>query len=136
MRLVRAVSGTMKQRGHGKIVAITSAAPLRGIPHASAYCAAREAQNSFLRAAGLELAKFDIQVNAIAQNHVRNYTYYVDELLEQDRFNKHLQQIVPTKRVAEARETAELAMYLAGPHCTHLFGQFFPTAGGWTTTTG
>ena len=136
MRLVRAVSRPMKQRGHGKIIAVTSAAPLRGIPHASAYCAARGAQNSFLRAAGLELARFNIQVNAIAQNYVRNDTYYPDELLDKDTFVKHLQQMVPTKRVAEARETAELALYLVGPHSTHMVGQILPLAGGWTTTTG
>lgn len=136
MRLVRAVAGPMKQRGHGKIIAITSAAPLRGIPHASAYCAARGAQNGFLRAVGLELAKFNVQVNAIAQNYVRNDTYYPDDLIEQDKFSKHLQQLVPTKRVAESRETAELALYLAGPYSTHMVGQILPFAGGWTTTTG
>ncbi len=83
-----------------------------------------------------ELAKFNIQVNAIAQNYVRNNTYYPDDLLEQDKFNKHLQQMVPSKRVAESRETAELALYLAGPHSTHMVGQILPFAGGWTTTTG
>ena len=41
MRLVRYVAGPMKTRGNGKIIAITSAAPLRGIPHSSSYCAAR-----------------------------------------------------------------------------------------------
>ena len=136
MRLVRAVAGPMKERGHGKVIAVTSAAPLRGIPHASAYCAARGAQNSFIRAAGLELAKANIQVNAIAQNYVRNNTYYPDDLLDRETFKAHLQQLVPTKAVAEARETAELALYLAGPHSTHMVGQIIPFAGGWSTTTG
>ncbi len=136
MRLVRALSGPMKERGRGKIIAVTSAAPLRGIPHASAYCAARGAQNSFLRAAGLELAKYNVQVNAIAQNYVRNSTYYPDDLLEKEAFQRHLQQLVPGKKVAEGAETAQLALYLAGPHCTHMVGQILPLAGGWTTTTG
>lgn len=136
MRLVRAAAGPMKERGHGKIIAVTSAAPLRGIPHASAYCAARGAQNSFIRAAGLELAKANVQVNAIAQNYVRNDTYYPDEMLERERFKSHLQQMVPTKAVAQARETAQLALYLAGPHSTHMVGQIIPFAGGWSTTTG
>lgn len=136
MRLVRGAAGPMKARGHGKIIAVTSAAPLRGIPHASAYCAARGAQNSFLRAAGLELAKYNVQVNAIAQNYVRNPTYYPDDALEQDAFKRHLQQMVPSKRVAEGEETAQLALYLAGPRCTHMVGQVLPLAGGWATTTG
>ncbi len=136
MRLVRAASGPMKARGSGKIIAITSAAPLRGIPRASAYCAARGAQNSFLRAAGLELAKANIQVNAIAQNYVRNDTYYPDSILDRDNFKLHVQQMVPTKRVTESRETAQLALYLAGPDSTHMVGQILPFAGGWTTSTG
>lgn len=136
MCLVRGVAGPMKKRGHGKIIAVTSAAPLRGIPHASAYCAARGAQNSFVRAVGLELAKANVQVNAIAQNYVRNNTYYPDDMLEKDSFKSHLQQMVPSKTVAQSRETAQLALYLAGPHSTHMVGQVIPFAGGWSTTTG
>ncbi|MBT4519594.1 MAG: SDR family oxidoreductase [Halieaceae bacterium] len=136
MRIIRSVVGPMKTRGSGKIIAVTSAAPLRGIPHASAYCAARGAQNAFIRATGLELAKFNIQVNAIAQNYIRNDTYYPDGMLENAKFDQHLKQMVPTKRVAESRETAQLALYLASEHCSHMVGQVLPLAGGWATTTG
>src|SRR5690349_16743713 len=45
MRLVRAAAPAMIAKRRGKIVALTSAAPLRGIPNTSAYCAARGAQN-------------------------------------------------------------------------------------------
>jgi 2-keto-3-deoxy-L-fuconate dehydrogenase len=136
MRIVRATAGPMKLRGQGKIIAVTSAAPLRGIPNTSGYCAARGAQNAFIRAAGLELAKYNIQVNAIAQNYVRNDTYYPDNMLEDEAFKAHLKRMVPTKKVAESRETAELALYLASEHCTHMVGQILPLAGGWATTTG
>jgi 2-keto-3-deoxy-L-fuconate dehydrogenase len=44
--------------------------------------------------------------------------------------------MVPTKKVAEAEETAELALYLASERCTHMVGQVIPFAGGWATTTG
>ena len=136
MRLVRYVAGPMKTRGNGKIIAITSAAPLRGIPHSSSYCAARGAQNAFIRATGLELAKYNVQVNAIAQNYIRNDTYYPDDMLDSERFQAHLKAVVPGKRVAESAETAHLALYLASPHCTHMVGQILPLAGGWATTTG
>ncbi len=136
MRVVRGAAGPMKARGSGKIVAVTSAAPLRGIPHAAAYCAARGAQNAFIRATGLELAKYNVQVNAIAQNYVRNDTYYPDDMLENERFKSHLQQMVPSKRVAEGSDTAHLALYLAADECTHMVGQVLPLAGGWSTTTG
>ncbi|MBW2421869.1 MAG: SDR family oxidoreductase [Deltaproteobacteria bacterium] len=136
MCLVRSAAPAMLERGSGKIVAVTSAAPLRGIPGVSAYCAARGAQNSFIRAAGLELAPGNVQVNAIAQNYVRNDTYYPESLVESDRFAAHLKRNVPIQRLAEARETAELALFLASEKSNFVVGQVIPFAGGWVTTTG
>jgi len=136
MRLVRAAAPGMAARGGGRIVAVTSAAPLRGIPGASAYCAARGAQNAFVRAAGLELAPQGVLVNAIAQNYVRNDTYYPEGLITSERFRKHLERNVPAGRVAEPRETAELALFLASRAGGFLVGQVIPFAGGWATTTG
>jgi hypothetical protein len=53
MRLVRAASRQMVERGSGSIVAITSSSPLRRMtPHAISYVAARAAQNAFVRSAG------------------------------------------------------------------------------------
>ena len=136
MRIVRAVVPGMKARGTGKIIAVTSAAPLRGIPRVAAYCAARGAQNAFIRATGLELARDNIQVNAIAQNYVANDDYYPQDFIATEKFQQHLDRLVPTKRVVPGAETAELALYLAGSGSTHIVGQIIPFAGGWTTTTG
>lgn len=133
--LVRAVAPGMIERGAGKIVAVTSAAPLRGIPGSSAYCAARGAQNAFVRAAGLELAPSNIQLNAIAQNYVGNAEYYPPELVASDRFQKHLARNVPARRVAEPSETAELALFLASQRSNFIVGQVVPFSGGWATTT-
>jgi len=80
------------------------------------------------------MAKYNTQVNAIAQNYVRNNTYFPDDLLENERFQQNLKQFVPAKRLAESVETAELALYLASDRCTHMVGQIIPLAGGWTTT--
>lgn len=134
MRIVRAVAADMKGRG-GKIVAVTSAAPLRGLPEHAGYCAARGAQNAFVRAAGLELAPHNIQFNAIGQNYVENNVYYPPQLIESEKFQKHVKLNVPAGQVAQSKETAELAAYLASPHCTHLVGQVIPFAGGWVTAT-
>jgi 2-keto-3-deoxy-L-fuconate dehydrogenase len=136
MRLVRAVLPQMLDRGAGKIVAVTSAAPLRGIPKASAYCAARGAQNAFIRAVGLEVAPRGVQVNAIGQNYVKNDTYYPPGLVESDRFQKHLARNVPIGRIGEPRETAELALFLASDRSNFIVGQVIPFAGGWTTSSG
>ncbi len=136
MRTINSFASAMQAQGQGKIVAMTSAAPLRGIPKFSTYCSARGAQNAFVRAAGLELAAHNIQFNAIAQNYVKNERYFPDELIESEAFKVKVLPNIPTGKVAEEEETAELAMYLASDKCTHMVGQVLPWAGGWATTTG
>jgi len=133
MYLVRAATPQMLARGSGKIIAVTSAAPLRGIANNAAYCAARGAQNGFIKAVGLELARSNVQVNAIAQNYINNDTYFPDDILGNAKFLDHVKRNVPTGRVGEPEETAELAAYLASERCTHIVGQIIPLAGGWTT---
>ncbi|MDG1749069.1 MAG: SDR family oxidoreductase [Porticoccaceae bacterium] len=133
MYAVRATVPQMLERASGKIIAITSAAPLRGIPNNSAYCAARGAQNSFIKAVGLELARSNIQVNAIAQNYINNDTYYPDDILGDEKFINHLKRNVPTRKTGAPDETAELAAYLASEQCNHMVGQILPLAGGWAT---
>ena len=133
MYTVRATIPQMLERASGKIIAITSAAPLKGIPNNSAYCAARGAQNSFIKAVGLELARSNIQVNAIAQNYIHNDTYYPDDLLKDEKFINHLNRNVPTRKIGSSEETAELAAYLANEKSNHMVGQIVPLAGGWIT---
>ncbi len=133
MYLVRAVTPQMLDRRAGKIIAVTSAAPLRGIPNNAAYCAARGAQNGFIKAIGLELAHANIQANAIAQNYINNDTYYPDDILDDAKFLDHVKRNVPTNKIGAAQETAELAAYLASENCTHMVGQIIPLAGGWAT---
>ncbi|MDB3898099.1 SDR family oxidoreductase [Gammaproteobacteria bacterium] len=133
MYLVRAVTPQMLERKSGKIIAITSAAPLRGIPNNAAYCAARGAQNGFIKAAGLELARSNIQVNAIAQNYINNNTYYPDDILDNQKFLNHVKRNVPSNKIGAASETAQLAAYLSREDCRHMVGQVIPLAGGWAT---
>lgn len=135
MRIVRAVTPQMIARGSGKIVAITSAAPLRGIPKATGYCAARGAQNAFVRAAGLELARNNIQFNAIAQNYVENKTYYPPELIANEEMMKRMLKVVPAGRLGKGEETAYFAAFLASNYSDFFVGQVFPFSGGWVTST-
>lgn len=133
MYLVRAVTPSLLERKSGKIIAVTSAAPLRGIPNGSAYCAARGAQNAFIKAVGMELARSNIQVNAIGQNYINNNTYFPDDILNNPKFIDHIKRNVPTGQIGAAEETAELAAYLASENCKHMVGQVLPLAGGWVT---
>ncbi len=131
MALIRHFAPIMAERGQGKIVAITSAAPLRGIVGSSAYCAARGAQNAFIKATGLEFAKHNVQINAVAQNYVSNPAYFPDDLVASERFQKHLSRNVPIGRVARSEESAELALFLASDKSDFIVGQVVPFSGGW-----
>ena len=106
---------------------------LRGIPKNGAYCAARGAQNAFLRAAGLELARDHIAVAAIAQNYIENDTYYPPELLKDERFLSRMREVVPAQHIGDPKATADLALFLA-TEAQFMPGQIFPLSGGWTTT--
>jgi 2-keto-3-deoxy-L-fuconate dehydrogenase len=135
MNLIRHFGPMMSDRGHGKIVVITSAAPLKGIPGSTAYCAARGAQNSFVRAAGLEFAPTNVQINAIAQNYVSNPVYYPEELVASDRFQNHLARNVPARRVAREEEQAELTLFLSSDKSDFFVLHIFPFSVGWVTST-
>lgn len=135
MRIVRAVLPQMIERQDGAIVAVTSAAPLKGLNKGSGYCAARGAQNAYVRAVGLEVARHNVRVNAIAQNYVANNVYYPDDLLADDDLLARMKKAIPAGRIAEPSETAELALFLASDASRFMAGQVVPFAGGWATNT-
>ena len=133
MRLVRAVGPAMIERGGGSIIVLTSSSPLRRMrPHAISYVAARAAQNAFVRSAGHELAAGNVRLNAIAQNFVKNETYYPPAILENEKFRGRLRTEVPARRLGEPAETAELALFLASDSSSFIFGQVISNDGGWS----
>ena len=132
-RLLRAAAPQMIERGRGKVVVIGSASALRGMSRASSYSAARGAQLAYVQAVGVELAKHNIQVNAIAQNFVDNPTYFPPEVQANPRFQARLEREVPLGRLVSATEDAAFVAYLCSDAADCFVGQVFPVCGGWTT---
>ena len=130
-RLARALLPQFSARGGGRIVVIGSAAALRGQKRTSSYSAARGAQIAWVRAAGLELARQNIQLNAIAQNFVDNPTYFPPEVQANPAFQERLKREVPLGRLVSADEDALFAAYLASDAAACFVGQVFPVCGGW-----
>ncbi|MGD9365024.1 MAG: SDR family oxidoreductase [Desulfobacteraceae bacterium] len=87
----------------------------------------------YVQAVGVEVAKPNIQVNAIAQNFVDNPTYFPPEVQADERFKKRLKREVPLGRLVGVREDAEFAAYLCSDLADCFVGQVFPIAGGWVT---
>lgn len=130
-RLFGAVVPGMTERGGGKIIVMGSATALRGQKRTSTYSAARGAQVSYVRAAGTELAKHNIQANLIAQHFVDNPTYFPPEVQALEAFQKRLAREVPAGRLGSAQEDALFAVFLASSEVSFFVGQSFPFAGGW-----
>ena len=130
-RLLRAVLPQMKQRRAGRILVVGSASALRGMKRASTYSAARGAQLAYVQSAGIELAPFNIQLNAVAQNFVDNPTYFPAEVQANPRFQERLAREVPLGRLVSAREDALFCAYLCSDAAACFVGQVFPLSGGW-----
>ena len=130
-RLVAAVLPQMRARGGGRIVVMGSAAALRGEKRTSTYSAARGAQLAWVRSAGVELARDNIQLNAIAQNFVDNPTYFGPEVQANPAFQERLKREVPLGRLVSGDEDALFAAYLASDAAACFVGQVFPVCGGW-----
>jgi len=130
-RLVRAVLPQMRARGGGAIVVMGSAAALRGQRRTSTYSAARGAQLAWVRAAGVELVREKIRLNAIAQTFVDNPTYFPPEVQANPAFHERLKREVPLGRLVSGDEDALFAAYLASDAAACFVGQVFPVSGGW-----
>lgn len=130
-RLLRAVLPSMIERRAGRILVMGSASALRGMKRASSYSAARGAQLAYVQAVGVEVARHNVQVNAIAQNFVENPTYFPPEVQADARFQERLKREVPLGRLVGPQEDAEFAAYLCSDPAACFVGQVFPLCGGW-----
>ena len=129
-RLCRAVLPQMYERQRGKVVVYGSATGLKPKSTVSAYSAARSAQVGYVKAAGQEAARHNVQINLIAQNFVENPVYYPEEFIDTEAYKKMMKQ-VPLGRLATGREDALFALFLASNESDFFVGQTIPFAGGW-----
>jgi 2-keto-3-deoxy-L-fuconate dehydrogenase len=130
-RLMKAFLPQMYQRKSGKVVVYGSATGLKGLEGVSAYSAARAAQVGYVRSVGREAARFNVQINLIAQNFVENEDYFPAEFQETDYFKELMARDVPIGRLASAEEDAMFALFLASSESDFFVGQAIPFSGGW-----
>ncbi|RMF10312.1 MAG: SDR family oxidoreductase, partial [Alphaproteobacteria bacterium] len=129
--MTAAVVPSMKARKRGKVLFLSSAAPLRGLPNYSIYCAARGGTNALAVSLAQELAPYNIQVNALAFNFVESESYFPKKLLADPEARAKITKNVPLGRLARPEEAAALVAFLAGPDSDFITGQVIPFAGGW-----
>jgi NAD(P)-dependent dehydrogenase (short-subunit alcohol dehydrogenase family) len=129
--LAAAFVEAMRVRGGGKLIFVTSAAPLRGLANYAPYVTARGAANALARTLAIELAPANIKVLAFAPNFVESPTYFPEELLADPTMRARIEAHVPLKRLATPEEAGEVLAFLASPASDFMTGAVVPFAGGW-----
>ncbi len=129
--LAKAVAPQMKARRAGKILFVTSATPLRGLPSYSMYVTARGAANALAVTLAKELARDNIQVNAVAPNYVESPDYFPPALLDDPKTRDKILANIPLGRLGKPEELAALIAFLASGKADFITGQVIPFAGGW-----
>ncbi len=123
----RAASPVMMGARSGKIVNIAStawAAPEAGLhPH---YAAAKAGVVAFTQAVALQLAPYDINVNAVAPGATRRNP----ELQLQGGDVEAAGAQVPLRRINEPQDIADAVAYLVSPGARNVSGQLLTVAGG------
>ncbi|MDG2242985.1 MAG: SDR family oxidoreductase [Rhodospirillaceae bacterium] len=121
----------MKPQRKGKIIFVTSAAPIHGLPNYCMYAAARGGANALALSVAKELARDNIQVNAVAPNYVESESYFPRDLLADEKVLAKMTSKVPLGRLGKPEEVAEMIAFLASDRSDFVTGQIIPIAGGW-----
>jgi NAD(P)-dependent dehydrogenase (short-subunit alcohol dehydrogenase family) len=126
----RAAAKHMKPRKSGRIIVTTSMAATHIEPAiGSAYMAAKAGAAHFMRAAALELAAYNITVNAIAPGFI--VTNIGGGHAHNPDTQKAVGKIIPMHRVGFPEDLEGLALFLASPGSGYITGQEIIIDGGW-----
>ncbi|MCI2422953.1 SDR family oxidoreductase [Saccharopolyspora sp. K220] len=130
-RVIQACLGGMRERGWGRVVAISSLAGHLGLAGQVAYAASKAGLHGMMRTIAIENASYGITANCVLPGLVA--TPKVLGLPDQVR-TRWLRGI-PMGRFAEPAEIAELVAYLASEHTGYLTAQEIEIHGGLGMTT-
>ena len=125
-RVIQACLVGMRERGWGRIVAISSLAGHDGLPGQVAYAASKAGLHGMMRTIATENAKRGITANCVLPGMVAT----PKALAMPDAVRDRILPLIPMGRFAEPAEIAGLVGYLAGESAGYLTAQEIEMHGG------
>jgi NAD(P)-dependent dehydrogenase (short-subunit alcohol dehydrogenase family) len=117
---IKAAARHMKPMGGGRIIVTTSVASVRAMPIGVAYSIAKSGAAHLMRNAALELARYNILVNAIAPGPF--LTNIADGFVHDPAVQTHMAGMIPLHRLGNVEEMKGLALFLASPASSFMTG--------------
>ncbi|MEO5980143.1 MAG: glucose 1-dehydrogenase [Chryseolinea sp.] len=126
----RAVTPHMKKANKGKIINLASTLGLIGLPNRTPYASSKGAVVQLTRALSLELAPFNINVNAICPGPF--LTEMNMAIANTDEGKKSVLGATALGRWARLEEIQGVALLLASDASSYMIGSIITVDGGWT----
>jgi 3-oxoacyl-[acyl-carrier protein] reductase len=118
----------MKEAGYGRIVVVSSTAGQRGEAFYAGYAASKGGQISFVKSLAVELAPFNINVNAVAPGWVD--TEMCSEVLGVESGREAINAGIPLGRPASPEDIALPILFLCSSWARHITGEVLNVNGG------
>lgn len=129
VRLLNAFAGSMKERGYGRILFISSLYAMVSKERRVAYSASKNALTGLAKSIALELAPYHIMVNLIAPGYV------MTDMTKKNLSDQEIERIreqIPTGRFQTEDDIASLAAFLCSDYNQSITGQLIAVDGGFT----
>lgn len=119
----------MVKQGKGKIINQGSLGSFIGLAGSPVYCATKGGVIQFTKTLAIELAKYNIQVNAIAPGYFR--TSMTEPFFQDPEHRKWIEERIPLGRVGTAADLAGTVVFLSSSASDYITGQTIIVDGGW-----